>query len=97
MSGIRQVANIVHHNIGVGGKSYKDIPWSLDKTYHFAYRKQIHSDGRIQLTAYFLDPAVGSWELIASMEVQHLGPDNKIYGFLEQWTGREPEKKRRGL
>ena len=54
---------------GVGGKSYKEIEWSVMKTYHFAQRKKLRPNGRIELSAYFLDPAVGSWQLISAMEV----------------------------
>ena len=53
--------------------------------------------GRLELAAYFYDPAVGSWVLISAMEVERTNGWNGMYSFLEQWTGAEPEHKRWGL
>merc|ERR1719271_678315 len=53
--------------------------------------------GRLELAAYFFDPSVDSWKLMAAMEVERTVGWNGIYSFLEQWTGAEPEAKRWGL
>jgi hypothetical protein len=82
---------------GVGGKSYLHYNWEIGRTYEFAQKMTPKPGGRLELAAYFFDPSVGSWKLMAAMEVERTVGWNGIYSFLEQWTGAEPEAKRWGL
>lgn len=53
-------------NEGSGGQSYLRYPWKAGQTYSFLNSVMPDGKGNTTYTAYFLDPEVGEWMLIAS-------------------------------
>lgn len=53
-------------NEGSGGQSYLKYNWKAGKTYSFLNSVQPDGNGNTVYTAYFMDPEVGKWMLIAS-------------------------------
>lgn len=53
-------------NEGSGGQSYLKYPWKAGDTYSFLNSVEPDGKGNTIYTAYFLDPEVGKWMLIAS-------------------------------
>lgn len=53
-------------NEGSGGQSYLRYPWKAGETYRFLNSVEPDGNGNTIYTAYFLDPEIGEWMLIAS-------------------------------
>ncbi|SFB40725.1 DUF3472 domain-containing protein [Algoriphagus aquimarinus] len=53
-------------NEGSGGQSFLKYTWNAGKTYSFLNSVEPDGKGNTIYTAYFLDPEVGEWMLIAS-------------------------------
>lgn len=53
-------------NEGSGGQSYLVYPWKAGDTYKFLNSVEPDGKGNTIYTAYFMDPEVGKWMLIAS-------------------------------
>ncbi|WP_086543391.1 DUF3472 domain-containing protein [Algoriphagus antarcticus] len=53
-------------NEGSGGQSFLKYPWKAGSTYSFLNSVAPDGKGNTIYTAYFLDPEVGEWTLIAS-------------------------------
>lgn len=53
-------------NEGSGGQSYLIYPWKAGTTYQFLNSVEPDGKGNTRYTAYFMDPDVGNWILIAS-------------------------------
>lgn len=77
-------------NEGSGGQSYWVYPWKAGVSYQFLNSVEPDGNGNTIYTAYFKDPEVGEWKLIASF----LRPQTNTwythpYSFLENFN---PEK-----
>jgi hypothetical protein len=55
-------------NEGSGGQSYLKYPWKAGHTYKFLTSVEPDGKGNTIYTAYFFDPEVGDWMLIASFQ-----------------------------
>ena len=71
-------------NEGSGGQSYKVYDWKPDVNYKFLLKAEPFKNNTTNFTAYFLDPQVNTWTLIAGFK----RPKTKEYlkrfhGFLE--------------
>ncbi|KOH44062.1 DUF3472 domain-containing protein [Sunxiuqinia dokdonensis] len=53
-------------NEGSGGQSYKRFMWKTETTYGFLLKAVPGDDHSTEFTAWFFDPEVGDWALIAS-------------------------------
>lgn len=53
-------------NEGSGGQSFKRFFWKAGTTYGFLLRGEPATKGSTDYTAWFFDPEVGEWQLIAS-------------------------------
>jgi len=82
-------------NEGSGGQSYLIYDWQADQTYRFLNSVEPDGKGNTIYTAYFMDPSVGKWILIASF----LRPNtntwyNSPHSFLENFDQSMGHKKR---
>lgn len=85
-------------NEGVGGQSYKVFNWRTGVNYGFLIGAKPTDNGKTDYKAYFFDPEMGSWSLIAwfrrpktSTYLTHL------YSFLENFIPDQGVFERKGL
>ncbi len=73
-------------NEGSGGQSYKKYYWKTNTRYRFLVRVKPTGDNSTDYTAYFFDPGVGDWNLIASFRRPKTNTYLKrSYSFLENF------------
>ncbi|WP_286232737.1 DUF3472 domain-containing protein [Thalassotalea sediminis] len=74
-------------NEGSGGQSYVKYNWQTGVTYRFLTRYQPRVDeNKTDFTAYFFDPVVNQWQLIASFRRPHTTTYlQSPYSFLENF------------
>lgn len=75
-------------NEGSGIQCFKNVGWKAGVTYKFLLKGEPSSvSGSTDYTAYFYDPEVGDWQLIASLRrpktTTHL---ERLYSFLENFN-----------
>jgi len=85
-------------NEGSGGQSYKKFMWETGKTYGFLLRGVPSGDTKTTYTAWFFDPKVEQWSLIASFQ----RPETNTYlthfhSFLENFIPDAGALPRKGL
>lgn len=74
-------------NEGSGGQSYKVYPWKVATTYKFLLKGVPAENNSTDYTAYFFDPEVDSWSLIASFRRPKTNRYLKnLYSFLENFV-----------
>ena len=85
-------------NEGSGGQSYKIYNWKTDVTYGFLVGAKPTGNGSTDYTAYFYDPEINNWSLIAQFRrpktdtyLRHL------YSFLENFIPDQGVIARQGL
>lgn len=82
-------------NEGSGGQSYLIHPWKAGTTYRFLNRARPDGSGNTIYTAWFFDPEVGEWKLIASFRRpqtnKHL---TGMHSFLENFADRNGNRGR---
>lgn len=54
-------------NEGTGMQSFKDIGWQTGTTYKFLTKVEPYDDNSTDYTGWYFDPAVGDWQLVASL------------------------------
>lgn len=84
-------------NEGSGGQSYLKYPWKSGTTYSFLNSVEPDGKGNTIYTAYFLDPELGEWQLIASF----LRPQTdtwyqRPHSFLENFIPSAGQLSRKG-
>lgn len=85
-------------NEGSGGQSYKVFPWKPDVTYGFLVGAKPSSDNHTDYVAYFFDPDLNQWNLIAQFRRPKTNTYLKhLYSFLENFIPDEGVIERRGL
>lgn len=73
-------------NEGSGGQSYKKHYWKTDTRYRFLVNVKPTGEGSTDYTAYFFDPEIGNWDLIASFRRPKTNTFLKRpYSFLENF------------
>ncbi len=73
-------------NEGSGGQSYKIYTWKSRTKYKFLIGAKPTGDGSTDYTAYFFDPEVGKWDLIASFRRPKTDKYlTGLYSFLENF------------
>ncbi|QTE24458.1 DUF3472 domain-containing protein [Polaribacter cellanae] len=82
---------------GSGIQSFKNVNWKVDTTYKFLLKGEPSSvAGSTDYTAYFFDPLVGDWQVIASLRRPKTSTHLKrLYSFLENFypsTGNQTRK-----
>lgn len=85
-------------NEGSGGQSYLRFPWKAGVTYGFLLRGVPDNNNHTTYTAYFHDPEVGKWLMIASFKRpktnKHL---TRFHSFLENFNPDQGNLERRVL
>ncbi|NNF34387.1 MAG: DUF3472 domain-containing protein [Saprospiraceae bacterium] len=85
-------------NEGSGGQSYKVFNWKSDVTYGFLVGAKPTGDNHTDYIAYFHDPELNEWNLIAQFRrpktSTHL---TRLYSFLENFIPDQGVHERRGL
>lgn len=85
-------------NEGSGGQSYLKYPWKAGVTYSFLNSVEPDGNGNTIYTAYFLDPEVGDWQLIASFSRPKTDTWYKrAHSFLENFIPESGNKTKRGI
>lgn len=85
-------------NEGSGGQSYLKYPWKAGVTYSFLNSVEPDGNGNTIYTAYFLDPEVGEWQLIASFSRPKTDTWYKRpHSFLENFVSESGNVTRRGI
>ncbi len=85
-------------NEGSGGQSYKIFNWKTNTDYKFLVGAKPSNDGYTDFSAYFFDPEVNEWNLIA----QFRRPKTKtylknLYSFLENFIPDQGAIERKGF
>lgn len=84
-------------NEGSGGQSYKVFNWQADTRYGFLLGAKPTGNNSTDFTAYFMDPAVGKWQLIASFRRPKTDTHLKrMYSFLENFIPNTGVLSRKG-
>ncbi|KAB5486087.1 MULTISPECIES: DUF3472 domain-containing protein [Flagellimonas] len=75
-------------NEGSGLQSFKNIGWQTGVTYKFILKGEPSDvEGSTDYTGYFFDPAVGEWEMIASLRRPQTSTYlTGLYSFLENFN-----------
>lgn len=75
-------------NEGSGLQSFKNIGWQTGVTYKFILKGEPSEvEGSTDYTGYFFDPAVGEWEMIASLRRPQTSTYlTGLYSFLENFN-----------
>lgn len=85
-------------NEGSGGQSYKVYNWKTEVTYGFLLRGQPTNDNSTIYTAYFFDPEINTWILIAQFERPKTNTTLKnLYSFLENFKPQQGVFERKGI
>ncbi|EAZ82805.1 DUF3472 domain-containing protein [Algoriphagus machipongonensis] len=76
-------------NEGSGGQSFLKYPWKAGQTYRFLNSVEPDGNGNTIYTAYFYDPEVGNWILIASFlrpktDTWYKSPHSFLENFVPQ-------------
>lgn len=83
---------------GTGGQSYKVFNWKAETTYGFLVGANPVEDSTTIYSAYFYDPEVNTWNLIASFQRPKTKTYLKnLYSFLENFIPEQGVFARRGL
>ena len=83
---------------GSGGQSYKKFMWKAGTTYSFLLKGEPSVNKSTDYSAYFFDPEVGKWQLIASFRRPKTSNYLKsLYSFLENFRTETGCIARRGL
>lgn len=73
-------------NEGSGGQSYKKFNWKVNTRYGFLLGAKPTGGNSTDFTAYFFDPEIGEWQLIASFRRPKTDTYlTKMYSFLENF------------
>jgi hypothetical protein len=85
-------------NEGAGGQSYKVHDWKSDTNYKFLLKATPFKNNTTNFTAYFYDPEVDKWLLIASFKrpktQEYL---KRFHGFLENFIPAQGSIKRKAF
>ena len=74
-------------NEGSGKQSFKLVDWKTDVTYKFLLKAVPSENNSTDYTAWFMDPEVGQWELIASLRRPKTSTYlTGLYSFLENFN-----------
>ena len=85
-------------NEGSGGQSYKVFNWKVDTTYRFLLKGKPSAKNSTDYSAYFFDPEVNKWTLIASFRRPHTTRHlTKLYSFLENFIPNTGNQRRKGF
>ena len=85
-------------NEGAGGHSHLVYNWKADKTYKFLLKGEPSVNGCSDYSAYFNDPEVGEWQLIASFRRPKTTSYLKgFYSFLENFSPLTGNQERKAL
>ncbi|QOD62341.1 DUF3472 domain-containing protein [Polaribacter haliotis] len=82
---------------GSGIQCFKNVNWKVDTAYRFLLKGEPSSvAGSTDYTAYFYDPLIGNWQIIASLRRPKTSTHLKgLYSFLENFypsTGNQTRK-----
>jgi len=84
-------------NEGSGGQSYKKFNWKVNTRYGFLLGAKPTGGNSTDFTAYFFDPEIGEWQLIASFRRPKTDTYlKKMYSFLENFIPNTGVLSRRG-
>ncbi|MCK5370663.1 MAG: DUF3472 domain-containing protein, partial [Cyclobacteriaceae bacterium] len=84
-------------NEGSGGQSYKVYNWKTNTRYRFLLGARPTGNNSTIYSAYFYDPEVGSWDLIAKFERPKTDTHLQgLYSFLENFVPNTGAIERRG-
>ncbi|SHI79885.1 protein of unknown function [Arenibacter nanhaiticus] len=73
-------------NEGSGGQSYKVFDWKAGNTYKFLLKGEPSENNSTDFTAYFYDPEIKEWNLIASFRRPHTSTYlTRPHSFLENF------------
>lgn len=86
-------------NEGSGGQSFLRYNWNVDTRYGFLTQiKPVKETDSTDFTAYFYDPKIGKWQLIASFRRPKTSTyHNNIYSFLENFIPGSGQFERRAI
>jgi len=85
-------------NEGSGGQSFKSYNWKTGVTYGFLVGARPTGEGHTDYSAYFFDPAINQWSLIAQFRRPQTHTYLKnLYSFLENFIPAQGVYARKGL
>lgn len=85
-------------NEGSGGQSYKVFNWKTEVNYGFLVGAKPTGDGSTDYIAYFHDPEINNWSLIAQFRRPKTTTYLKhLYSFLENFIPEQGVYERKGL
>ena len=85
-------------NEGSGGQSYYKYNWKAGINYRFLLKGKTTGNGETDFTAWFYDPEVGSWKLIASFRRPKTdGYLTRLHSFLENFYTETGNVTRKGI
>ena len=85
-------------NEGSGGQSYKVFNWKSEVTYGFLVGAKPTGDNHTDYVAYFYDPELNKWNLIAQFRRPKTSTYlTRLYSFLENFIPDQGIHERRGL